>query len=116
MNVLIFLIVFPLVISVLALALPRGLLIKRIIGVIANVVLCAVPIYLLVTYLDKGPAYFHLESHLINTSMLVVEILIAVLYCLYFHPGKKIPSRAARRRSVIDYAEFRVHLRQWDAD
>ncbi|WAC06197.1 MAG: proton-conducting transporter membrane subunit [Thermodesulfobacteriota bacterium] len=82
MNVLIFLIVFPLVISVLALALPRGLLIKRIIGVIANVVLCAVPIYLLVTYLDKGPAYFHLESHLINNSMLVVEILIAA-YIIY---------------------------------
>jgi len=81
-NVLIFLIVFPLVISVLALALPRGLLIKRIIGVIANVVLCAVPIYLLVTYLDKGPAYFHLESHLINNSMLVVEILIAA-YIIY---------------------------------
>jgi ech hydrogenase subunit A len=74
--------VFPLVISVLALALPRGLLIKRIIGVIANVVLCAVPIYLLVTYLDKGPAYFHLESHLINNSMLVVEILIAA-YIIY---------------------------------
>jgi ech hydrogenase subunit A len=70
--------VFPLVISVLALALPRGLLIKRIIGVIANVVLCAVPIYLLVTYLDKGPAYFHLESHLVNIFMLAVEVLIAV--------------------------------------
>jgi len=81
-NVLIFLIVFPLVISVLALLLPRGLLIKRIIGVIANVILCAVPIYLLVTYLDKGPAYFHLESHLINNSMLVVEILIAA-YIIY---------------------------------
>ena len=78
MNVLIFLIVFPLVISVLALSLPRGLLIKRIIGVIANVVLCAVPIYLLVTYLDKGPAYFHLESHLVNIFMLAVEVLIAV--------------------------------------
>jgi len=77
-NVLIFLIVFPLVISVLALSLPRGLLIKRIIGVIANVVLCAVPIYLLVTYLDKGPAYFHLESHLVNIFMLAVEVLIAV--------------------------------------
>jgi ech hydrogenase subunit A len=70
--------VFPLVISVLALSLPRGLLIKRIIGVIANVVLCAVPIYLLVTYLDKGPAYFHLESHLVNIFMLAVEVLIAV--------------------------------------
>ena len=43
----------------------------------ANIVLCVVPIYLLVTYLDQGPVYFHVESHLVNTFMLVVELLIA---------------------------------------
>jgi ech hydrogenase subunit A len=31
----------------------------------------------LVTYLDQGPVYFHVESHLVNTFMLVVELLIA---------------------------------------
>jgi len=81
-NVLIFLIVFPLVISVLALLLPRGLLIKKIIGACANAILCAVPIYLLVAYLDKKAAYFHLESQLLNTAMLVVEIAIAI-YIVY---------------------------------
>lgn len=102
MNVLIFLIVFPLVISVLALSLPRGLLIKRIIGVIANLILCAVPIYLLVTYLDKGPAYFHLESHVINNSMLVLEIFIAA-YIIYISIRAKryLPVLLVLLQSVI---------------
>ena len=43
----------------------------------ANIVLCAVPIYLLVTYLDQGPVYFHVESHVVNTLMLAVELFIA---------------------------------------
>ena len=39
--------------------------------------LSAVPIYLLVTYLDQGPVYFPAESHLVNMFMLGVEVLIA---------------------------------------
>ena len=77
MNVLIFLIVFPLCIAGLALVLPPGTALRRTIGVMANIVLCAVPIYLLVTYLDQGPVYFHAESHGVNILMLVVEVLIA---------------------------------------
>jgi len=74
---LIFLIIFPLCIAGLALVLPLWTALRRTIGVIANIVLAAVPIYLLVTYLDQGPAYFHLESHVVNIFMLVVEVLIA---------------------------------------
>lgn len=77
MNVLIFLIVFPLGIAGLALITPPGTALRRTVGVIANIVLAAVPIYLLVTYLDQGPAYFHAESHAVNMLMLVVEVLIA---------------------------------------
>ncbi len=77
MNALIFLIVFPLCIAGLALVLPLGNALRRTIGVIANIVLAAVPIYLLVTYLDQGPAYFRVESHVLNIFMLVVEVLIA---------------------------------------
>ena len=77
MNALIFLILFPLCIAGLALLLPPGTALRRTIGVIANIVLCAVPIYLLVTYLDQGPVYFPVESHLINMFMLAVEVLIA---------------------------------------
>ena len=77
MNALIFLIVFPLCIAGLALVLPLGTALRRTIGVIANIVLAAVPIYLLVTYLDQGPIYFHLESHVVNIFMLAVEVLIA---------------------------------------
>jgi len=76
-NALIFLILFPLCIAGLALLLPPGTALRRTIGVIANIVLCAVPIYLLVTYLDQGPVYFPVESHLINMFMLAVEVLIA---------------------------------------
>jgi ech hydrogenase subunit A len=43
----------------------------------ANIVLGAVPIYLLVTYLDQGPVYFRAESHGVNTLMLAVEVFIA---------------------------------------
>lgn len=77
MNALIFLIVFPLGIAGLALILPPGTALRRTIGVIANIVLAAVPIYLLVTYLDQGPTYFHAESHAVNLFMLAVEVLIA---------------------------------------
>ena len=77
MNALIFLIVFPLCIAILAVVLPAVITLRRIVGVIANIVLCVVPIYLLVTYLDKGPAYFQLESHLINNFMLAIEVFIA---------------------------------------
>ena len=73
-----FLIVFPLCIAGLALVLPRRTALRRTIGVIANTVLAAVPIYLLVTYLDQGAVYFHAESHVVNMLMLAVEVFIAV--------------------------------------
>lgn len=88
MNALLFLIVFPLVVSFLALFLPRGLVINKIIGVCANAALCAVPIYLLITNLDRGPAYFHIESTLIDTGMLLVELFIAV-YIVYLSVRSK---------------------------
>ena len=93
---------FPLVISGLALLLPRGLLIKKIIGVCANIVLCAVPVYLLITYLDKGPAFFHLESHLINAGMLLVELIIAV-YILYvsIQSKKYLPALLVAVQSLV---------------
>ncbi len=77
MNALIFLILFPLGIAGLALVLPVGTALRKTIGVIANVVLCAVPIYLLVAYLDKDAVYFHAETHLVNMLMLGIEVLIA---------------------------------------
>ena len=82
MNVLIFLIVFPVCIAGLALVLPLGTALRRTIGVMANIVLCAVPIYLLITYLDQGPVYFPAESHGVNTFMLAVEVFIAA-YIVY---------------------------------
>jgi ech hydrogenase subunit A len=82
MNALIFLIIFPLIISFLALLPPRGIAVKKIIGAIANAVMCAVPVYLLFTTLDQGPSYFRLESGLINIVMLIVEVLIAA-YIVY---------------------------------
>jgi ech hydrogenase subunit A len=76
-NALIFLILFPLCIAGLALVLPLGTGLRRTIGVITNIVLGVVPIYLLVTYLDQGPAYFAVESHGINLLMMGIEVLIA---------------------------------------
>ena len=78
MNALIFLIIFPLVIAGLALLPPRGTALRRMVGVIANIVLAVVPIYLLVAYLDQGPTYFHAESHVVNLLMLAVEVFLAV--------------------------------------
>ena len=77
MNTLIFLIIFPLFIAGLALIVPLGNALRKIIGVAATVVLSMVPIYLLFTYIDSGPVYFHVESHVVNTLMFAVEILIA---------------------------------------
>ena len=77
MNALIFLIIFPLFIAGLALIVPLGNALRKIIGVAATVVLSMVPIYLLFTYIDSGPVYFHVESHVVNTLMFAVEILIA---------------------------------------
>lgn len=82
MQTLLFLILFPLAIAFLALVLPRGLAIKKLVGGIANAVLCAVPIYLLVASLDQRPAYFRLESRLIDMGMLLIELAIAV-FLLY---------------------------------
>ena len=83
MNTLLFLILFPFCIAILAAVLPAALgTLRRSIGVIANIVLCVVPIYLLITYLDKGPAYFQIETHVINIFMLVIEVLIAA-YIVY---------------------------------
>jgi ech hydrogenase subunit A len=76
-NALIFLILFPLCIAGLALVMPAGTALRRTVGVITGILLCAVPIYLLVAYLYTGPVYFHVESHLVNMLMLVVELLIA---------------------------------------
>jgi ech hydrogenase subunit A len=76
-NSLIFLIIFPLFIAGLALIVPLGNALRKIIGVFATVVLSMVPIYLLFTYIDSGPVYFHVESHVVNTLMFAVEILIA---------------------------------------
>ena len=76
MNLLIFLIIFPFVVG-LALVLPGGTALKRAIAVMANIVLGAVSIYLLVTHLDQGPTYFPAESHIINTLMLAVSVFIA---------------------------------------
>jgi ech hydrogenase subunit A len=78
MNHVIFLIVFPLGIAGLALVLPLGTALRKTIGAFAAIVLSAVPIYLLVTYRDTGPAYFHVENHLVDTFMLGVEVFIAV--------------------------------------
>jgi ech hydrogenase subunit A len=77
LNLLIFLIVFPLIIAGLALVLPLGTALRRTIGVITAVTLSAVPIYILVAYLHKGAAYFHVESHVVNLVMLGIELLIA---------------------------------------
>ena len=77
MNALIFLIIFPLFIAGLALIVPLGNALRKIIGVFATVVLSMVPIYLLFTYIDSGPVYFHVESHVVNTLMFAVEMLIA---------------------------------------
>jgi len=78
MNAVIFLIVFPLAVSFLALVPPLSLAVRKAVGVCVNLVLCIVPIYLLVTNLDREPAFYHLESSLVNGGMLLVELLLAV--------------------------------------
>jgi len=89
MNALIFLILFPLFISLLALLLPKDMPGRKIIGTFANIVLCAVPIYLLFATLEQGPAYFRLESDVINIGMLVIEVLIAAWVIYYSVRSKR---------------------------
>ena len=82
MYPLIFLVLFPLLIAFLALALPRGLLIKKVIGVLANAVLCGVPVYLLVAHLGQEATYYQAKSHLVDAAMPLIEVVIAV-YLIY---------------------------------
>ena len=77
MNALIFLILFPLAASFLALVTPLDLAVRKALGALVNITLCAVPIYLLVTNLDRGATYFHLESRYIDVGMLLVELSIS---------------------------------------
>jgi ech hydrogenase subunit A len=76
-NALIFLIVFPLFVAGLSLVLPLGNAMRKIIGVLAAVVLSVVPVYLLITYFDTGATFFQFNSHTVNISMLVIELFIA---------------------------------------
>jgi ech hydrogenase subunit A len=111
MNALIFLIVFPLVISLLARVVPHGLVIKNIIGVCANIALCIVPIYLLVTYLNRGPAYFNLESKALDIGMFLVELFVA-FYIVYVSVRSKryLPIfLAAAQLLVMVTLEFNSH-------
>jgi ech hydrogenase subunit A len=102
MNVLLFLIIFPLVVSILALVLPRGLAGKKVLGVIANATLCIVPIYLLITHLDKGPAFFRLESRIIDMGILLVEVAIAIfLIYLSFKAKRYLPALLVIVQSAI---------------
>jgi ech hydrogenase subunit A len=78
MNALVFLILFPLAISFLALVPPLSLAVRKGVGVCVNIILCAVPVYLLVTNLDRGATYFQVESKLIDIGMLLVELFLAV--------------------------------------
>ncbi len=102
MATILFLIAFPLAIAVLALLLPRGLAIKKLIGTLANAALCAVPVYLLIVRLDDGPAFFRLESRLIDAGMLLVELAIAVfLLCLSFKAKRYLPVLLVIAQSAI---------------
>lgn len=82
MKTLLFLIVFPLAISLLALVPPLSIAVRKAVGVCVNIVLCCVPIYLLVTSLDSPPAYFRIESRLVDLVMLLAELCIA-LFIVY---------------------------------
>jgi ech hydrogenase subunit A len=80
----------------------RPLSIRRPVAVFANVILCIVPIYLLVTCLDQEPAYFQLESHVINNVMLAVEIFIAAFIIYISIRAKKyLPILLVAVQSVI---------------
>ena len=80
----------------------RPLSIRRPVAVFANVILCLVPIYLLVTYLDQEPAYFQIESHVINNVMLAVEIFIAAFIIYISLRAKKyLPVLLVAVQSVI---------------
>jgi ech hydrogenase subunit A len=101
-NALIFLVLFPLCIAGLALVVPPVLNVRRIIGVTANIVLCAVPVYLLIKYLDTGPVFFRLDSPWVSTLMLATEIAIA-LYIIYlsFRAKRTLPVLLVLAQSVI---------------
>jgi ech hydrogenase subunit A len=102
MKILLFLIVFPLAVSFLALLLPRGLASKKVLGVIANAMLCGVPIYLLIASLDAGPAYFRLESRLIDYGMLFIELAIAgFLLYLSFKAKRTLPALLVIAQTAI---------------
>lgn len=78
MNILIFLVVFPLLIAFILLSIP-SLFVRRIIAVIANVVLCVVPIYLLVVNVDRGASYYSLSGHMVSRGMFFAEVAMGVV-------------------------------------
>jgi ech hydrogenase subunit A len=92
MDILLFLILFPLAIALLALILPRGIVVRKVIGATANLALCIASIWLLFSRLNRGPAFFRLESGLIDTGMMVIEVFIALLILyLSFRARRYLP-------------------------
>lgn len=77
MTALIFLIPFPLGISLLALLLPYVVPGNTVIGTIANAVMCGVPVYMLFRTLDQGSSYSRVDSGLVDGAMLLGKVLMA---------------------------------------
>jgi ech hydrogenase subunit A len=101
MTIIVFLILFPLAISFLALLPGRRLAVRRAVGGIANATLCAVPIYLLISTNGSGPAYFSVESRFIDAALPTVELLIAgfIIY-LSVKAGRYLPVLLVSLQSI----------------
>ncbi|MDD2420608.1 MAG: proton-conducting transporter membrane subunit [Heliobacteriaceae bacterium] len=76
-DILFFLVLFPLAAAALLLILPNNA-IRSIIVWFSSIVLTAATIYLTFLYFDKGTIYFNFDMALVNELMLVIEAILAI--------------------------------------
>lgn len=78
MNTVLFLILFPVVVTLLLLIIPN-LMIWTTVVVLSISILTVASIYLVVQYFNTGTVFFSLDNHYLDLSIFSIEVILAVM-------------------------------------
>jgi ech hydrogenase subunit A len=63
--------------------------VRRIIAVVTNIILCALPVYLLYLYIDQPATYFNIEFKYLNEILFGIELIFSVVLLVIAIKAKK---------------------------
>ncbi len=89
MGTIFFLILFPTIVAILLLVLKADAA-RDVVVTIACIAIAAGSIFLAVQYFTKGTQFFDFESHAVNMTMMVIEIILAIIIVVLAIKYKKI--------------------------